>query len=396
MRQVSGCWDSWPGFVFRPIKYHAAFLPVEELSRAWYDFLAFCCIPFWYKYGIKKFKYSYMIPYIVVSWLVALGFSVIPYLPGFIANNAISMIGLCTSNTRFFLFRTVSPVILVLYFLCLCVTITFSVLSYLFFKRNTIEGGNADVKKAVAKTLIYFLVVAIVAFVSTVLPLVYSRIRLSLLGQSVLSIVLFNWFGAVLFSLPTLTTPIMTIILLNPVKRALKEIVGKFCSCCGSCRTGGVNETERTRGTELKTEGTRGTEGTIGADETEGTRGTEGTIGADETEGTRGTEGTIGADVTERTRGTEGTRGTEETIGADVTEGTRGTEETIGADVTEGTRGTEGTTETEETIGTNVTEGTRGTEGTRETEETRGTEGTRETEGTQLENEEIKGIKQQN
>ena len=263
-----------------------------------------------------------MIPYIVVSWLVALGFSVIPYLPGFIANNAISMIGLCTSNTRFFLFRTVSPVILVLYFLCLCVTITFSVLSYLFFKRNTIEGGNADVKKAVAKTLIYFLVVAIVAFVSTVLPLVYSRIRLSLLGQSVLSIVLFNWLGAVLFSLPTLTTPIMTIILLNPVKRALKEIVGKFCSCCGSCRTGGVNETERTRGTELKTEGTRGTE-----------FGTEGTIGADETEGTRGTEGTIGADETE---------------------------------------------------------------GTRETEETRGTEGTRETEGTQLENEEIEGIKQQN
>ena len=185
------------------------------------------------KYGIKKFKYRYMILYIVVTWALALTLSTAPYFPGYVAvNNSLTMIGLCTDNARFVLFRAVTPVLPTLYVICLCVIITFSVLSYHYFKQNTIEGENADIKRAVAKNLVYFFVMAIIAFLTSILPVTTSRFRMILLRRSVLSVTLFNWFFVLLFSLSTVITPIVTITVFKPARRALKETFGKLCRYC--------------------------------------------------------------------------------------------------------------------------------------------------------------------
>ena len=200
------------------------------------------------KYGVSRFKYRYMIPYNIVSWVIGFAFSAIPYLPGFIVKSSVSAtIGLCAGNSEFFLFRAVAPAIPATYFVCLCVTVTFSALSYHFFKKNVIQGENASIKKAVAKNLIYYVVVAVVAFVANILIPVNSRIRSSLASQAVLYAVVFDWCSTLLFSLPTLATPVMTIALLEPVRTTLKVIIRKFCGCPGNnCVSG--EETIATEG----------------------------------------------------------------------------------------------------------------------------------------------------
>ena len=123
--------------------------------------------------------------------------------------------------------------------------VTFSFLSYCFLKKNTIAGENAGVKRAVAKNLIYFLIVSILTFVTNVLPAGFSRIRSSLLDGSVLGFIVFNYFTLVLLMLSSVPTPIVTIVLLKPVRTALKEILAKLCSHCEISASSGEAEVGR-------------------------------------------------------------------------------------------------------------------------------------------------------
>lgn len=140
---------------------------------------------------------------------------------------------LCDSNsqTRFFGVPVALIMLEVVFFSC--VMITFSILTCRYMKNNILES-NVEVKRAVAKSLVYLLVSSFFSFISHVLPVVHPIIR-GALGSSVLVLFLLFYVDRVLLKLVSIITPIASIIILKPLRLAMKQQLHKMlCSCCKS------------------------------------------------------------------------------------------------------------------------------------------------------------------
>ena len=114
--------------------------------------------------------------------------------------------------------------------ICVCITFTFTILIFIYIKANVI-GDNVDVKQAVAKILYYLLIDSVLAFSSSILPAANPGIREALEGN-VIGQIAVAYFLRVLFNLPSIATPIVSIVLLKPLRTAMKQLLMKFfCAC---------------------------------------------------------------------------------------------------------------------------------------------------------------------
>lgn len=106
------------------------------------------------KYSIKKLKLYAIILYISISWIASISLGIIPYFDAFgnYNNN-----GICdfkdASSTRSFVVAT----IVVQAFLFICIIIVFSLLTYCYAKKNTLQD-NVEVKKVIVKNLLFLAV----------------------------------------------------------------------------------------------------------------------------------------------------------------------------------------------------------------------------------------------
>lgn len=72
----------------------------------------------------------------------------------------------------------------------LCVTITFSILTYCYIKNNTILE-NAELKKAIAKNLLYLLIASVLSLIYNLGPSTFPIITRALEDRSIIAITMF-------------------------------------------------------------------------------------------------------------------------------------------------------------------------------------------------------------
>lgn len=175
------------------------------------------------KRGVKHLKWYPIILYFVVSWIFAFLVGILPYfdLFGLFKNN-----GFCYIDPEALFFKLCAGLTVAICVIMLCIIILFGILTFIYIKKNTLEE-NEEIKKAVAKNLIF---AAIFSLVYNVTPAFFPLIRDALVGKSVIIIIIINYIIRVFLNLPTIFTPIAAMIILKPIRLALKQVVK--CAFC--------------------------------------------------------------------------------------------------------------------------------------------------------------------
>ena len=178
------------------------------------------------KYGEKKLKWSYVIPLIVASWMVTLAIAAIPYFDSGITTNN----GFCTTDPGTVLFKVSSAIIGILVLVFLGIQVVCTIFTACYIKKNTLEG-NTDIKKAVAKVLAYFIISSFLSFFNNIAPVFIPLIKNAIPDEPKTMIVV-NYLLIMVLNIPSIATPIITIVLLKPVRVAIKAMIKRACMCC--------------------------------------------------------------------------------------------------------------------------------------------------------------------
>ena len=183
------------------------------------------------KHGEKRLKWYVIIPYIAVSWVgMTMTVGVLPYFRNF---GTFYRHGFCAINSDALLFKAAVPFGMLITATSLGVVLVCCLLTGLYIQQNTLQG-NVEVKKAVAKVLVYFTIITVLSFFTGLLPIATSDIRntagarYGTIGEIVVGYILL-----VIYSTNSIPTPIVALIFLKPVRIAFKEI-GKVmirCDC---------------------------------------------------------------------------------------------------------------------------------------------------------------------
>ena len=182
------------------------------------------------KYGKHKMKWFVIIPWIVVSWVIALLLVIVPYT--FVERNGtVNQNGFCNTNSSHALFIAFTLLTLFQSLVHLGFVIAFCILTSIYIKKNVLED-SADIKKAVTKLLAHICIVCAVSlFYSVVAPLV-PIIREAIKDGGLVAELAIIYIVRVIFYSPFIALPFVSAALLKPVKIAMKQMMGKvFCSC---------------------------------------------------------------------------------------------------------------------------------------------------------------------
>ena len=110
-----------------------------------------------------------------------------------------------------------------------CVVVsTFGILTYCYIKHNALEEDDR-IKEAIAKSSFYLVAKTILTVFTKGLLSLIPTIRMTFTTTT--TKVLF-YFGIFLLQLPGVLTPILMIVALEPLRKAIKEIKKKLQSCC--------------------------------------------------------------------------------------------------------------------------------------------------------------------
>ena len=176
------------------------------------------------KYSRNKLKWYVLIPFITISWTISILLGLIPFIQDWkFTNNCREVV----QNSSLLI-----PIIVLIWLVQItgCVVVsTFGILTYCYIKHNTLEEDH-QIKKAIAKSLFYLVAKTILTAITDVLPPIIPTIRSSLTTTT--TKVLFSIFSILLINLPGILTPIMMIVALEPLRKAMKETKKKLQSCC--------------------------------------------------------------------------------------------------------------------------------------------------------------------
>ena len=180
------------------------------------------------KYGEKKLKWSTIIPCIAISWLVILIMSGLIGkfgLPSF----AHYVNGICSVNSSSPLYESSLLYIIstalstVQSFILMIVQIVMAIVTSVYIKKHTLEG-NVQIKKAVARILVYIVIESIITFVSSIAPAVSFVMRL-IIPDSIAFTTARAYFTQLFINVPSIATPLVAIAILKPVRDAIKTMV---------------------------------------------------------------------------------------------------------------------------------------------------------------------------
>ena len=177
------------------------------------------------KYGEKKLKWTVVIPLLIVSWTVHIAAAIVPSFDEF---GSMNNNGFCTSNPDSILYKGFISAIAGLELLFLSIQLICSILTIVYIRRNTLEG-NTNVKKAVAKVLAYFAIASILSFINNILPAINPLVYNAIADDDIATIVAVYYLLRLVFNIPSIATPIVTIVMLKSVRDALKTTIKKIC-----------------------------------------------------------------------------------------------------------------------------------------------------------------------
>lgn len=194
------------------------------MSTAFYAIAVYTFI----KNGLGHLKWYLIIPYITISWMVSIAISSLAYVNGFSSfSDDVAFCDVSRAPLSIVPIATIQLIALIF----LCIIIVFSLLTYCFVKKNTLED-NVDVKKAVSKILFFFFIAAVISFVGSIIPSSFAFIKVALREKILLRVVLFNYIFRLLLNLISIVTPIAMIIILKPLRLAIKKMFKRKCCVC--------------------------------------------------------------------------------------------------------------------------------------------------------------------
>ena len=203
------------GIAITVLGFNADLLAIATYAIAVYIFI---------KYDIRKLKWSVLITVIAISWGVCFIFSVI-----FLGSNLNQEVdnGFCAFDNQEIktavLIALLSNALLTL--ATVVVVVIFDILIFYYVRRN-VADENVQTKKAVVKILAYHSAKTIVLLSQFIVGAVLTP-SLSHLDSFVVAIAI-EYILNILYSATSLLTPIMSLVLLQPLRDALKE----KCPCC--------------------------------------------------------------------------------------------------------------------------------------------------------------------
>ena len=201
------------------------------------------------KHGEKKIKAYAIVTCIAVSWiLTASTVGVIPYIEEF---GAASIHGFCKSNSTSLSYKIIISTTLPLSVFFSIIQFVCGVMVFVYIKRNTLHE-NKKMKKAIAKVLVYLIVVSILSLINSGLPVINPIIFKEVIRlNSTVRLVAVNYVVRLLANVPAIATPIVAIALLKPVRVAMKTMMSKVCVCLSCLRK--TNSTTTTTTTTTTT-----------------------------------------------------------------------------------------------------------------------------------------------
>ena len=177
-------------------------------------------------------KWYTIIPFIVLSWLLSIAtVGVIPYLDNF---GAVNSGGFCRSDSKSVSYQVLISISIILAFIFLIIQLIFSIFVVVYVKRNALRG-NTYVKRAVAILLGFVAVYSVLSFINGILPVVNPVILNEVVPPDDMTTrIVVNFFLRIFYNIPSIALPIFTIVLLKPIRAAIKSLCTKVYPCVRS------------------------------------------------------------------------------------------------------------------------------------------------------------------
>ena len=177
------------------------------------------------KHGERKIKWYLIAPFIAVSWIVVVcTVGITPFLSEFGTENRN---GFCTADAQTNLFPGVAGIVISTSIVSICVTVVFCILTFVYIKKNTLEG-SVGIKKAVAKILLYISISTILSLIGNVTPLIIPVIAEVFALSDPITLTALNHLLRFFFVLPSFANPIAALVFLKPLHTAMKQMYRKF------------------------------------------------------------------------------------------------------------------------------------------------------------------------
>ncbi len=180
------------------------------------------------KYGDSKLKWYIIISSIILSWIVSIIFGALI----FIDSTAVILgdtLDICSFYEKSKLFTPTVSFILSAEAIFLSIMLVFSIVTMCFVRRriqrNDESLGNPQIMKAITRVQVYFLVASFMDAITDVVPSLYPLLK----SNTAATLILSNLID-ILITITPMLIPIVMIIMLKPVRDALKETKGKLCS----------------------------------------------------------------------------------------------------------------------------------------------------------------------
>lgn len=184
------------------------------------------------KHGEKKLKWSVLLTSITISWITATALGLTTYFDNL---GAVNINGFCTLDPDSALFKGLLVFIVCLAVSFLIIQIVFSILTVVYVTRNTLEGST-EMKKAVTRVLAYLAVASFLSFINNIMPAANPVIRRILPKDDIVSVIAVYYLLRLVFNVPAIATPVVTIALFKAVRLAIKNMSKKVCVCRPSNR----------------------------------------------------------------------------------------------------------------------------------------------------------------
>ena len=167
---------------------------------------------------------------------------VIPYIKEY---GAIPIKGWCITDTSSPLFFVIAVSLIARAVFFVSIEVICCILTVVYIKRNTLEG-NSRVKKAITKILGYLAIISVLSFMNVTLPYV------SLIGSqfqtgnaaNLRTFLALSYLIKIISNILAFPTPIITILLLKPLRDAIKTMSKKACHCWPKNRVHPANTEE--------------------------------------------------------------------------------------------------------------------------------------------------------
>lgn len=181
------------------------------------------------RYNEHKLKWRIILPGISIAWAVSFfGFSILAYIPAF---GIFSSNGFCSVNPATILFRVSAGLTVLLGLTFLGITGTFAMWTYCYIKKNALEG-NGTVKKAAANILFFLFIISMFTFFTSFFPIANPAIRAAVEKRSVVGLIAVNYILRVIYNIPSMAIPVLSIVLAKPLRVAMKHMLKKVLCCC--------------------------------------------------------------------------------------------------------------------------------------------------------------------